>query len=278
MNFLTKVLQAIIGKATEITDFFAATTMKIADLLSAAAMKVISPILWAGTKITGLVATPITNALGTMTARPEKIAEKKTETPESPAVGGATFGLETKAGIKDDHEKLLRIEERLSSILENHLQEGNVQPWKIEEMHTREALKSAESLPSAKELEKKLQAKKKKPAKGDAAQIEATKENLKSIAEEAYKLRLVTDFDRVLNYIRERGKAGYTEISKNLGIPIEKVDECCSILEEEKQLEIIYPPIGRPIAQIIGYSIKAAPKNRQNAPSQVGNPRQADRG
>ncbi len=86
-----------------------------------------------------------------------------------------------------------------------------------------------------------------------------------AISHEVKVLRLVTDFDRVLDYIGKKGRAGYGEISEELKVPLNRVDECCSILRDEGQAQIIYPPFGRPYAQALGY----VPPKKEKAKAKV---------
>lgn len=59
--------------------------------------------------------------------------------------------------------------------------------------------------------------------------------------------KIETDFDRVLKYLKEKRKANFSTISKDLGVDWKLVDECCNILKEEGKADIIYPPFGEPI-------------------------------
>jgi hypothetical protein len=65
-----------------------------------------------------------------------------------------------------------------------------------------------------------------------------------------------TDFDKVVSYIAQHGKASFTQISRDLGLPWNRIEECSNILRNEKQIEIIYLPFGDPIATVVGYSEK----------------------
>lgn len=87
-----------------------------------------------------------------------------------------------------------------------------------------------------------------KPLGGE--QLQQT-EKVKVIVEHAHKLRLVTDFDRVLEYVRGHGKASYSELSRELGMPLSSVDECCAVLQDEGEVEVIYPPLGTPYARLL---------------------------
>ncbi len=188
---------------------------------------------------------------------------------------------------KADHEKLAAVEKRVSALAERHgISEKDILD-RISKVHTKTALESAWRLSQATELERKVNAKMAETAswsgtekagnsggllekimgtedagaKRDAEEREKAREKdteeVSAIAHEAGMLRLVTDFDRVLDYIREKGRAGYAEISGELGIPMNKVDECCGILRDERQIEIFYPPFGRPYAQKIGFAPEA---------------------
>ncbi|GEM_PF-4350590 len=188
-----------------------------------------------------------------------------------------------KASWKIGQEKLAKLEEKIALLMEKQgAYESDIRK-KLGEAHTRSALETAEKIPDFKEIERKADeqlamlgpneaAAEKKTGAGailerltgtenaarqlakSPAQSEKQAEQVEELAQEAMQLRLVTDFDRVLNYIREHGKASYEEISRDLWIPIKRIDECCSILRDERQAEIVYPPFGSPYAQSIGYA------------------------
>lgn len=80
---------------------------------------------------------------------------------------------------------------------------------------------------------------------------------------------IVTDFDMVVSYISQHGRAPFTQISKDLGMPWSRIEECSNILRNERQIEIIYLPFGDPIATVLGYSEKNKEKGSLRARQKV---------
>ena len=68
--------------------------------------------------------------------------------------------------------------------------------------------------------------------------------------------RIVTDFDQVLAVITENGRVKFGRISKETGITKKRVEECCNLLKDEEQIEVLYPAIGDAIAQTLDYEEK----------------------
>lgn len=197
-----------------------------------------------------------------------------------------------KASWKVGQEKLAKLEEKIALLMEKQGAYESEIRKKVGEAHTRSALESAEKIPDFREIERRADEQlarlgpaddEKKSGAGailekltgtddsskaalQAHASEKQAEQIGELAQEAMQLRLVTDFDRVLNYIREHGKASYEEISRELGIPLSRIDECCSILKDEKQAEIVYPPFGSPYAQSIEYVEKMNKAGAQSKP------------
>ena len=98
------------------------------------------------------------------------------------------------------------------------------------------------------ELEKK--AKKfveEKPAETSRIEIprvERKKEEIRAIAKEIKKYRIITDFDRVLSYVREKGKVSESQARKDLKMTAKQFKECRNILDKSELIKVIYPPIG----------------------------------
>jgi len=101
-----------------------------------------------------------------------------------------------------------------------------------------------------------------KSEKNEKAQInKKAEENSQNNVKNENKNFIETDFDRVVSYITQHGKASFTQISKDLGLSWNRIEECSNILRNEKQIEIIYLPFGDPIATVVGYSEKIREKD-----------------
>ncbi|VVC00498.1 Uncharacterised protein [uncultured archaeon] len=195
-----------------------------------------------------------------------------------------------KAKGKIHHERLAAVERKIGKIAASRRAKNPAE--KTNAIRTSEAIDAMPHLPGIDEIEKKLEGHEarhedrpdacginegggngamaksagQKPLAGEgnkaedagpggaAANKAEAAESISEVAENAGTLRLVTDFDRLLTYIKEQGKASYLEISKELGIPLNRVDECCAILERESQIELSYPPIGPPVARAVGFT------------------------
>ncbi|RLG57040.1 MAG: hypothetical protein DRN95_06025 [Candidatus Hydrothermarchaeota archaeon] len=57
---------------------------------------------------------------------------------------------------------------------------------------------------------------------------------------------LQTDIDRLLSIIEERGSVNISDLSKELNVGVEKIEEWAKVLEERGLIEIEYPIIGLP--------------------------------
>lgn len=70
------------------------------------------------------------------------------------------------------------------------------------------------------------------------------------MAEDFSRNGLTTYLDEILDIIKKKKKVKIRRIAKRLGIPKSKVLEYCEIMEEEGLIELKYPLIGSPLAEI----------------------------
>ncbi len=77
------------------------------------------------------------------------------------------------------------------------------------------------------------------------------KEKKKSVVREIKKTTLETDLDRVYDAIKEKGKARLGALSKELNMPVKKVEEYVRILQQTGLAHLKYPPIGEPVVEIL---------------------------
>ena len=81
------------------------------------------------------------------------------------------------------------------------------------------------------------------------------------------KYKIETDFDKILNYVEVAGSVKIGKIAAEIGISKKRVDECCKLLRNEKQVYIVYPTFGDPIIQTMDYKERAEMekiKNKKN--------------
>ncbi len=71
------------------------------------------------------------------------------------------------------------------------------------------------------------------------------KQSLQAIAKEIQKYKIVTDFDRLLNMVQEKGSVNSDQAMKELGIKEDDFVELVEILEKNGLVKVIYPPIGK---------------------------------
>lgn len=78
-------------------------------------------------------------------------------------------------------------------------------------------------------------------------------EKIKAIATEISKHRIVTDFDRLLEYVGKNGRIDIQKAMKELKMDKKKILEVSSVLQEADLLKVEYPAIGSPVLVISGY-------------------------
>ncbi len=67
---------------------------------------------------------------------------------------------------------------------------------------------------------------------------------VKALALEVHKQRIITDFDRILEYVNENKKTGVTQLAKELNMEKQQVAEYAAILSDKHLLELKYPAFG----------------------------------
>ena len=134
---------------------------------------------------------------------------------------------------------------------------------KVEGMETAKLIDSFNKLISLLELEKKAEQELNRvyriPTVTGFKESAKKVEEIKGIATELKKHRIITDFDRVLTLVDDEGRISIGEAAKRLEISKKRVEECAEILEKDKLIEISYPPIGDAFVQVIDY------KNRKKS-------------
>ena len=98
------------------------------------------------------------------------------------------------------------------------------------------------------------------PAAEAMAGARSPKEKLKSVEKDIIKQKIVTDFDKILNYVRENGFATAGKISADLGIDKKTVNRYAKVLEENELIKVSYPAIGS--MKLIDIDFKPKPKGK----------------
>ncbi len=70
------------------------------------------------------------------------------------------------------------------------------------------------------------------------------KKEAKTILKEIEKHKIITDFDKILNYVNEKGSVKMGELKKELNMDSKRLKECCNILEKNNLIKVEYPPVG----------------------------------
>ena len=165
--------------------------------------------------------------------------------------------LREKAKGNIDEGKLKGIEEKLETLMKRYNIPKEEIESKVEGLETAKIIDSFNKLISLLELEKKAEQELNKVYRIQTVTgfKESAKkvDEIKGIATELKKHRIVTDFDRVLNLVDEESRISVGSAAELLEIPKKRVEECAEILEKDKLVELSYPPIGDAFIQVIDY-------------------------
>ena len=159
-----------------------------------------------------------------------------------------TLGLHPlHAKIKErvDAPRLERIEQKLDNLAEKHnVPEQEIQEH-VEKVDVNKVLKSIDNLASMVELEKKSKQIEKLPVIVDPEHFghSKNKEEIKTIAMDIKKNRIITDVDKILSMAQEKKKLTHDDV-KSLGISQKNFNEYANILKQEGLVELNYSPLG----------------------------------
>lgn len=156
------------------------------------------------------------------------------------------------------HEKVKALEQKVSELAREH----DVSPGAVEQatqMETQEVIKQQSSLPNISETEEKVESAK-KAGKG------MEHHEILGLIEEIQKHRIITDFDRIYDEVTEKKRVSAAKLAQDLEIPKTRVEDCAKILEEDKLIEVDYPPVGDEFLQVTKYSEEVREKKeKQNS-------------
>jgi len=169
-----------------------------------------------------------------------KPPEKKMEEGEKPAIEKV---IEAKASGIINEDKLKEIEEHIEGLMKKYNIPENELEGDIGAIRTEHLLEDLEKLIDIMELEHRtLGLVEEGP--GEFAPARIKREEAKAIIKEIKKHRIVTDFDRILQLVNEKGRVRLTDVIKQLGVERKRADEVLEILEDENQVRVDYSPVG----------------------------------
>lgn len=188
-------------------------------------------------------------------------------TPDKESTGLVHKIIEERTRGKIDDKKLRELESRIDNLVSKY----NIHPSEIEkevaEIDTKKLLGSYDKLVSLLELEyrTKLAESTSAPDFGTSTIKEFTKEGIsKSIKNEVRgvainlkKHRIITDFDRLFSLITSEGRVRLDIAAKKLEMDKGAVLNCAEVLEDDCLVNIVYPTIGDPFIVLKDY---VAPK------------------
>jgi len=199
----------------------------------------------------------------------ETIGTARIETPEERVERGRAIDsiIEGKVKGKVDEEKLKSIEEKVKDLAQKYNISKEEIEKDVQKLDTGKLLSNFDRLIGLLELEHKAHTLlKEAPLELDKAFVgDVKKEEVKGIIKEIKKYRIVTDYDKILNYVNEKGVVKKRELIKELEIKDFMVKQCCETLESSGLIRMEYPPIGD--TKII--SISAEEEKKEKAKEEI---------
>jgi hypothetical protein len=201
--------------------------------------------------------------------KPEAVREERPKSKPPAEAGNAEAALirqviEHKAKGKIDEKKLGKLETKIEGLASKHKISASEIEKGLKGENTRTILASLNRLISLMELEHKADvAAAGRPAAPEVAGYRKkmpVEREIRGVAIEVGKHRIVTDFDKVFSLIKSQGRERLGTISKKLSIGRKRVLECAEILEGGGLVTITYPTIGDPYIQLKDY---LPPKNKK---------------
>lgn len=155
--------------------------------------------------------------------------------------------IEEKAGGRISKDQIDRIESDLAQLLRRHKIPDESMEQRIMSLNSDRLVEDFHKLITLLEVQQASKIEEQiKPAPDfeDMTITAQKKEKVPTMEKEIIKARIETDFDRILNIVKFKGTAGLDEVAKELGMDKARVQEYSNILEENRLIELIYPPIG----------------------------------
>lgn len=169
--------------------------------------------------------------------------EKSVECKNSEGQGKRTVkeiicAVEESKSAKFDERKLQAIEAEILTLLKKYQISDKELEYEISSMDAFKLLENFDELVDLVELEQQTK------NILDEQKVESKIKKIKSIVTEIKKHKIMTDFDKVLNQVRDYSKVEAGNLSKLLKIKRKRIMEIAEILEKEDLIEIKYPPVG----------------------------------
>ncbi len=190
-----------------------------------------------------------------ITARPEERIEvpemKRKPRIAKPAAEGPAAEkprieklIEAKASGLINEDKLKEIEGHIEGLMKKYNIPENEIEGSLGAIRTEHLLEDLEKLIDIMELEHRTIGLVEERPSEAAAPARIRREEAKAIIKEIKKHRIVTDFDRILQLVNEKGRVRLNDAIKQLGVERRRMDEVIEILENEKLVRVDYSPMG----------------------------------
>ncbi len=92
--------------------------------------------------------------------------------------------------------------------------------------------------------------------------MEQKEEKKKTVSKDIKELDVVTDYDKILKLVKEKGSITAKNAAKELGIKMDGFTKCCQVLEDSRLIKLEYPAIGSVKIVDIDYDPKKKEENK----------------
>lgn len=162
-------------------------------------------------------------------------------------------------------EQLEQFEQRLSQLLEQrpvsreHVMQGiaSIDSSRVIEGFTR----LSEILEHELHGDRRITAEEEQLQMSDLVSQKKDKKKMVGIEKTLEKKELITDFDKILEIVRQKGQIKLSELTVLLKMDKNAIKEACDILEENNLVHLEFPPIGEPRVVDINFEKQ---KNKKN--------------
>lgn len=179
--------------------------------------------------------------------------------------------IEEKASGRINEKRLIQLENKIEELLRKY----NIPKKEIAEdilgIDKDKIISDLDKLINLIELEhgtKKLESQTIKPEKIETAvpkEFEKRREEVKAIATEITRHRIITELDKILEIVKQKGKTTDLEIAKTLNASKKQVAEWVAVLEENKLVKLNYPPFGGLVVMDVNYVRPKKERVKKNA-------------
>jgi unconventional prefoldin RPB5 interactor 1 len=158
-------------------------------------------------------------------------------------------GIIKRIAPKTSEQKVMEMEEKLQQVIrKNRLSESQIRR-EFEFVSSKDLMKKFDKILSG--IEKKYAQEETKTIE-DSALKEAAhvttfvkkKKKMEGKVKEIHEKKIITDFDKLLQLVKQKGKVKEKDAAKTLGLTPERIKECYTVLEKNELIRIEYPLIG----------------------------------